>query len=113
MEAEMGLHSQVCVSPTGATHKCLGTRRRLDAQLGPHTGVWDPETELHTGVGIPIWAYTDDWISNWGYTQVFGVPSGRSCKLPRLPTQHVITAPEGGALDFCSGGAFETFHRLP
>ena len=75
-------------SPNGAIHRCLGMSRRVCSQLRLHTGiwvrpgVWDPETVLHTGVGIPNWCDTGVWISKQGYTWVFGVPNGRSCKLP-------------------------------
>ena len=40
---------------TGATHRCLSVPRRLDLQLALRTGVW---------------------ISNRGYTQVFGSATG-------------------------------------
>ena len=96
--AEMGLHAGVWVCPgvwtpnwgytqvfgyvqtfghpTGAAHGCLRTPRRLDPQMRFPTRATlrclDYPPELHPGV----------WIPNRGYTRVFGVSNGRSCKLP-------------------------------
>ena len=62
-------YAQASGSPTAATYRCLSMPRRLDPQLGLRKGVWIP---------------------NRGYTRVFGVPNGRSCKLPVATALHKI-----------------------
>ena len=57
-------YARAFVSPNGATY------RRLDPQPRLHTGVWSPDRSYTRVSG------------NWSYTRVFGVPNGRSCKLP-------------------------------
>ena len=89
---------------TGATHRCLGIPRRLDPQLGLHTGV-----RVCSGVWIPNWGYVQAFgIPNRGYIQVFGFPTAAThgCLDPQPRLHTGVWSPKRAIVQVASMLAF-------